>query len=128
MDTPSSRSPSIDDIQQALDQPLPGVAAQIKMAPEAVDGQPDRWQKAAIYRDAGVLLLLYPHQVNFRSELHLALIRRTEYPGVHSGQISLPGGRREEGEALQTTALRETWEEVGVLSETLQVTRLLPLA
>ena len=121
MGTLSFPSPSLNDIRQALKQPLPGMAAQIKMAPEAVDGQPDRWKKVAVYRDAGVLLLLYPHQANFRSELHLALTRRTEYPGVHSGQISLPGGRREEGETLQTTALRETWEEVGVLPDTLHV-------
>jgi 8-oxo-dGTP pyrophosphatase MutT (NUDIX family) len=114
-------APSMAEVRQALDQSLPGMAAQIKMAPEGVDGQPERWEKVTYYREAGVLLLLYPHSTLAYPELHLALIRRTEYPGVHSGQISLPGGRREEGETLQTTALRETWEEVGVLPETLQV-------
>jgi len=97
------------------------MAAQMKMAPEMGEGQLDRWEWVEHYREAGVLLLLYPHQTYSRSELHLVLTRRTEYPGVHSGQISFPGGRRENGETLQTTALRETQEEVGVLPQTLQM-------
>jgi 8-oxo-dGTP pyrophosphatase MutT (NUDIX family) len=69
-----------------------------------------------------VLILLYPHTTNDRaSELHLALIRRPEYPGVHSGQIALPGGRREGQESLRATALRETMEEIGVSPETVHV-------
>jgi len=91
------------------------------MSPETAKGRLDRWEQAEHYREAGVLLLLYPHRTDSRSELHIALTRRTEYPGVHSGQISFPGGRRENGETLQTTALRETQEEVGVLPETLQL-------
>jgi 8-oxo-dGTP pyrophosphatase MutT (NUDIX family) len=114
-------SPSIDDIRQALMQPLPGMAAQMKMAPEMVNGELDRWEQVEYYRDAGVLLLLYPHGTDSQSELHIVLTRRTDYPGEHSGQISFPGGRRENEETLQTTALRETYEEVGVLPETLQI-------
>jgi 8-oxo-dGTP pyrophosphatase MutT (NUDIX family) len=116
-------SPSIDDVRRALRQPLPGKTAQMKMAPEGVNGELDRWEEVEHYREAGVLLLLYPHRTNSRSELHLALTRRTEYPGAHSGQISFPGGRRENGETLEITALRETHEEVGVLPESLQIIR-----
>ena len=113
---------TIADIRQALTVPLPGVTGQIKMAPGPVAGQVNRWAKVGDYREAGVLLLLYPYGVgDTHSELHLALTRRTEYPGVHSGQISLPGGRREGKESLQTTALRETKEEVGVLPENLEI-------
>ncbi len=72
-------------------------------------------------REAGVLLLLYPHNSGGESELHIVLIRRPEYPGVHSGQISLPGGRREGAESLQETALRETREEIGVKPDTVEV-------
>ena len=114
-------SPSIDDVRRALHQPLPGKTAQVKMAPEMVAGELDRWEEVEHYREAGVLLLLYPHRTGSHSELHLALTRRREYPGVHSGQISFPGGRRENGETLEITALRETYEEVGVLPENLQV-------
>jgi 8-oxo-dGTP pyrophosphatase MutT (NUDIX family) len=43
------------------------------------------------------------------------LILRPTYPGVHSGQIGLPGGGQEPVDRdLIDTALRETYEEVGV--------------
>ncbi len=42
------------------------------------------------------------------------LTRRTDTVDDHKGQISFPGGRRDPGEDLVTTALREAWEEVGI--------------
>jgi 8-oxo-dGTP pyrophosphatase MutT (NUDIX family) len=122
-------SPTIEDVQYALTYPLPGVAGQKRMAPQPRAGDVDRWTKSDYCREAGVLLLLYPHTINSRGlELNLVLTRRTEYPGVHSGQISFPGGRREGQESLQATALRETMEEVGVLPDSLEIIgRLSPL-
>ena len=35
----------------------------------------------------------------------------------HAGQIALPGGRIEKGETALETALRETWEEIGITSD-----------
>jgi len=114
---------TIDDIQQALTKPLPGITGQIRMAPTPVDGQVNRWKPPQNCREAGVLLLLYPHTTagNGILELHIALMRRPKYQGAHSGQISLPGGRRENGESLKETALREATEEVGVLPHNLQI-------
>jgi 8-oxo-dGTP pyrophosphatase MutT (NUDIX family) len=40
--------------------------------------------------------------------------QRRQYEGVHSGQISFPGGKQEVGETLEQTAIREAFEEVGV--------------
>ncbi|MEJ2556995.1 MAG: CoA pyrophosphatase [Anaerolineae bacterium] len=40
---------------------------------------------------------------------------------AHKGQIALPGGAREDGEALVQTALRETREELGVPPEGTEV-------
>jgi 8-oxo-dGTP pyrophosphatase MutT (NUDIX family) len=48
-------------------------------------------------------------------QTHLVLTRRRDDLQSHAGQVSFPGGRREDGESLQTTALRETFEEVGIL-------------
>lgn len=114
---------TIEDIRQALTRPLPGISGQIKMAPAPVDGHVNRWQPPQNCREAGVLLLLYPHirSNNSHSDLHIALMRRPQYKGAHSGQISLPGGRREQGESLKKTALRETTEEVGVSPHNLQI-------
>jgi 8-oxo-dGTP pyrophosphatase MutT (NUDIX family) len=47
-------------------------------------------------------------------QIKFPLIRRAEYAGIHSGQISLPGGKTEAGETPVETALRETEEEVGI--------------
>ncbi len=69
-------------------------------------------------RQAGVLLLLY---AGGDGTLHFPLIRRAETPGVHSGQISLPGGRQEPGETHIDTALREAQEEIGIDPAQVQV-------
>lgn len=68
-------------------------------------------------RTAGVLMLLYQKQ----DKWHMPLIVRPQYDGPHSGQIALPGGRKEvDDEDLWQTATRETEEEVGVLRQTVK--------
>jgi 8-oxo-dGTP pyrophosphatase MutT (NUDIX family) len=111
---------TIEMIQEALAKPLPGVEAQKRMAPQPVTGKKNRWDIPEDCRQASVLLLLYPYSCD-QPDFYLALTRRPEYPGAHSGQISLPGGRREEPESLLETALRETAEEIGVLPETVEI-------
>ncbi len=69
-------------------------------------------------RKASVLILLFPAAAG----LAFVLVRRAHNPDdVHSGQISLPGGAREDGETAIQTALRETWEEVGVAPDDVEV-------
>lgn len=62
-------------------------------------------------RLAAVLLLVYQ-----RDGLpHVVFTKRTESVADHQGQISLPGGAFEEGDAdLAATALREAYEELGI--------------
>jgi 8-oxo-dGTP pyrophosphatase MutT (NUDIX family) len=46
----------------------------------------------------------------------------------HTGQVSLPGGRLDAGESIEQAALREAYEEVGVLPSEVEVLgRLTPL-
>ena len=68
-------------------------------------------------RIGAVLLVLYEKF----SAPHILLIRRRDDLKHHPGQISFPGGRREDGEDLLETALRETMEEVGLQRDALQV-------
>jgi 8-oxo-dGTP pyrophosphatase MutT (NUDIX family) len=61
--------------------------------------------------EAAVLILLYAH--NGRN--CTVFIQRPEYDGVHGGQISFPGGKRESSDhSLLETALREAEEETGL--------------
>lgn len=74
-------------------------------------------------RKAGVMALFYPNKQN---QTNLLLILRKTYKGVHSNQVAFPGGKTElEDVDLKQTALRETYEEVGVHPEAIQVIKTL---
>ncbi|MEZ4679622.1 MAG: CoA pyrophosphatase [Caldilineaceae bacterium] len=66
--------------------------------------------------DIAVCYPFYPNgQTVGNPSIHLPLILRPTYEGVHSGQVAFPGGGWEEGDAdIVATALREAEEEVGV--------------
>ena len=75
-------------------------------------------------RDGAALLLVYPHA----ETLHLTLTVRGSGLRNHTGQVSLPGGRVDEGETFEQAALREAAEEIGVDPATVEVIgRLTPL-
>lgn len=104
----SSRSPAISDVRRALSRPLPGLPAQLRMAPAyRISALRERTPPPSP-REAAVLILLYPRD----GRLCFPLTRRTDTVENHKGQISLPGGAREAGESLPETALRETREEL----------------
>ena len=67
---------------------------------------------------SAVLVLFYEKE----DGINLVLILRKKYHGVHSAQVSFPGGKHDpEDEALKLTALRETEEEVGIKKEDIHV-------
>lgn len=73
------------------------------------------------YKKAAVLLLFFP---SVQGELHFVLTRRRFYKGIHSGQISFPGGKPEPLDYdLWSTALRETHEEIGIPSDQINFIR-----
>lgn len=68
---------------------------------------------------AAVMVLIYECEVAGRPTL--TLTQRNASLSKHASQISFPGGSQDAGETLQETALRETQEEIGVLSADIEV-------
>lgn len=70
------------------------------------------------YRRAAVLVPVFMEN----AEPHLLLTKRAEAVEHHKGQISFPGGGEEPGDAdLLATALRETYEELGLEPEAVEI-------
>lgn len=61
-------------------------------------------------RVAAVLALLVKRETGW----HVVLTQRPETMPSHPGQISFPGGKKEQSETVENAALRETEEEIGV--------------
>jgi 8-oxo-dGTP pyrophosphatase MutT (NUDIX family) len=56
------------------------------------------------------------------NELTVLLTQRTAHLKSHSGQVSFPGGKAEPGDkSEEETALRETREEIGLVSERVEL-------
>lgn len=102
-------------LEQRLQQPLPGFEAQRRMIGRVLPTPASIPENARL---SAVLGLLFP----VKDDLRVLLIRRTEDGHAHSGQISFPGGRKdEEDETLLHTALREAREEVGIDTNEIKV-------
>jgi len=110
---------SPDELKQKLKQPLPGITSHIKMAPRhRVEELSSLASIVPLARNSAVLILLFP--VN--RKLKTVFIQRSVYEGVHSGQISFPGGKHEKSDKdFEATALRETFEEIGVEPDKIEI-------
>jgi len=113
----------VQHLLEALSKPLPGLAAQLMMAPTPRVG----WDPLKVpegTRDGAALVLVYPHDDAYL----LPLTVRGSGLRNHTGQVSLPGGRVDDGETIEAAALREAEEEIGVARGSVQVLgRLTPL-
>ncbi len=111
-----SRNPSLKpaalfhQLSRQLKKPKPGWAAQSLLLPEPRPGNIPFSVAESHCRKAGVLILLYPKN----SRAHLLFTRRTADVLHHRGEISFPGGAREDKEDLIQAAVRETQEELTI--------------
>tara|TARA_B110000014_G_scaffold51384_1_gene34339 strand:+ start:426 stop:1061 length:636 start_codon:yes stop_codon:yes gene_type:complete len=98
-----------EQLKARLKKPLPGNEAHLitRIKTKSEVTFPNTRETAI---PAAVLILLFP----FKDEIQFFLTKRTEDVEHHKGQISLPGGIRENNETLEKTAVRETKEEVGI--------------
>lgn len=83
----------------------------------------ERLKLTADLHPAAVLIPLLCHQ----GEWHILLTRRTEKLWSHPGQVAFPGGAWEPDDRdLVQTALRESFEEISLLPESVQLIGQMP--
>lgn len=93
---PDERRVDLDRVRRAIAAaPPPGLIA---------------WSNTVAVDEAGLLLPVYEED----GEARLVLTRRASHLRRNAGDVALPGGRRDPGETLRETALREAHEEIGL--------------
>lgn len=109
----------IQRLETALKDSLPGSLAHQLMSPMGRGDSEEYLLKSKVTpKTSAVMIVLFEENDVFK----MVLIKRPSYDGVHSGQISFPGGKYEATDHdFQTTALRETFEEIGVSSDQIKV-------
>ncbi|WP_047789546.1 NUDIX hydrolase [Tenacibaculum mesophilum] len=111
----------INQIERLQQKQLGGLTSQFKLAPKLRTLFSEELIQSKNPRKAAVLALFYPDNNN---QTRFLLTERASYNGAHSSQISFPGGKFDkEDNNLQTTALRETFEEVGVHYKSIEIIR-----
>ena len=93
-------------LQQLISNKLPGNEVHKAFSPMR-----DFSMKKTNTREAAVAI----HLKFINQEVHVILIKRTQYDGAHSQQIAFPGGKHDKTDTdLEYTARRESKEEVGI--------------
>ena len=119
----------IKNIKKSLESKLPGIDSWNRMAVKPINDKNIANNKIVKYekflsenninemKQAAVLVCFFEK----KGEYYLPLIRRPMHEKNHPGQIALPGGSREENETLENTALREAFEEVGIIPDNVEI-------
>ena len=115
----------INKLKIELNKGLPGTSAQYEMAPILRPKIKIENLTPNDYKLSAVMILFC---VNENNDLFIPLIERIAYNGVHSAQISFPGGKYEDKD-LNTlnTAIRECKEEIGISNQIEILGKLTPL-
>ena len=90
--------------------------------PRILQGKKRKVLHAPELTPASILMPFFEKEGNS----HFLLIKRSQYMQYHPYQISFPGGGREDRDSnTQETALRETFEEIGVKQSDVEILGLL---
>ncbi|HOX47801.1 MAG TPA: CoA pyrophosphatase [Spirochaetia bacterium] len=140
-DSEKAASPGLgglaEALREALSRPLPGRSAQDLMLPAYRLGLPEEPEGRDGWRQAAVLVLLYPgggppagagsspgagrlaaaDPLAGAGPLLFPLIERSTEVGRHRGEVGLPGGALEADETGEEAAFREAREELGLEAE-----------
>lgn len=100
----------VNDLELRLREPLPGSSAHETMRAIPVGNKIPNFAHKTPPRPGSVLIVLYPDA----DRILFPLIKRPDYSGMHGGQVSFPGGKKEGEEDSVVTALREGNEEIGI--------------
>lgn len=97
--------------------------AQITKPTSDFDLNSSNYKNSGQTKEAGVLLPI----IRQFDGIYLVLTKRAAHLSTHPGQISFPGGKRENKDTnIEATALREAQEEIGLKTEVVEVLGRLP--
>jgi len=103
--------PFINKFQTSIENGLPGEMAHADLMPVNRPFSSEALREATNYRKSAVGIVLFEDSKSIRC----VLIQRPQYDGVHSRQVSLPGGKMDETDPnLEFTAKRECMEEIAL--------------
>ncbi len=98
----------INKLKLELTKSLPGVVAHLRMLPT----KRQYFKHNPAYRESAVNIILFEQ----KSEICFLLTKRPYSMVRHSGEVSLPGGRKDPNDDdLWQTCIRETFEETGII-------------
>lgn len=101
----------LEQFKRQLLQNLPGEAAHQKMTSIYRPLSSLALKSALEIRESAVAIVLCRNN----NQIECILTERAQYNGNHSGQISFPGGKKDESDFdLEETARRECFEEIGI--------------
>jgi 8-oxo-dGTP pyrophosphatase MutT (NUDIX family) len=119
----------IKKLRDSLAKELPGIKSWERMAVKSQEGNSieseslqkySKWlteEKLSVMKTAAVLIGFFEKG----NRWYFPLIKRPMHEKNHPGQIALPGGARENNETLEETALREAFEEVGIIPNNVEI-------